>query len=773
MAVFNKNRRSPRTQEDYISALDEILRRNTGSFTAQGYDTSSNTPYFLPDTRNVMQPQGLEGGIQLAQMQYPASEYMPMGMTAQYPQMTNSRQDRRMDAASFLREISRSSEPQVVESTQDGGIYLSNGLIKYRDGTERAGNPYAYAVSSMADGIGYSDGSVRRISPTLIRELGNGKGIYSDGSVRYVSEIEGSGINALTQGLFGREIPITQAYGNRNASLYPRTGMHRGLDIGARNEQLTSPFKGVVVQRFYDDNTRWGTQTGHKGYGNSVLVQLDTGEMLRFSHLSESDLAVGDVIEPGTIIGITGSTGNSTGAHLDLEYYDADGKINNPANFSMLQNGGMRQAGSIIDYNELSDSERKEVEKYKEYRPQERQSRPDTNLSNQEYQSKPQPIIEEQQPQYPQIKVAGDLSDAVDQFGTAYNLPDVGFSEYINQAGDLAGKAVYDTSINLENMASERNLPEAYIGEIMRGQQDVGASEMAAGNFREGGQKAANWIESVGNNTKSPNLGIGEGIRAASQFAQNIKDDPQKQLGGMVLGAKDIAQNMNPFNPKDAYASEDFNTNVPIGQKVNKNLIEGNILSALENIKSTFNIKDINPEGITNNILNTSQNIGSGIMNAGSQAVNAIGDVANQAKNVLVDAMDGESDENIPDTSASINNLVGYQSIAPTPVFQKSSSSSNKSSSSSKANKPKEASKPISSKPLVVVTQKATPTVSAKIPVSAQTTKTILQSGKLPMSSSTNPKAANYKPAVQSKPAPAKTTVFKKVTNIIKSIFKK
>ena len=80
------------------------------------------------------------------------------------------------------------------------------------------------------------------------------------------------------------------------------------------------------------------TKTGVKGgnitdykktpYGNSIFVQnTQTGEKLRFSHLSQVDVSKGDIIDTGTYIGKSGKTGNTTGAHLDLEYYDNNGKL--------------------------------------------------------------------------------------------------------------------------------------------------------------------------------------------------------------------------------------------------------------------------------------------------------------------------------------------------------------------------------------------------------------------------------------------------------------
>ena len=63
-------------------------------------------------------------------------------------------------------------------------------------------------------------------------------------------------------------------------------------------------------------------------YGNSVLVEnTDTGEKMRLSHLSSVDVSSGDILYSGTIIGKSGATGNVTGPHLDIEYYDKNGAL--------------------------------------------------------------------------------------------------------------------------------------------------------------------------------------------------------------------------------------------------------------------------------------------------------------------------------------------------------------------------------------------------------------------------------------------------------------
>ena len=81
-------------------------------------------------------------------------------------------------------------------------------------------------------------------------------------------------------------------------------------------------------------------------YGNSILVQnTDTGEKLRYSHLSDVGVSPGDVVGGGSMIGKTGATGNVSGAHLDLEYYTPKGQI---ADVMMTPYGGYYTGGAQI-----------------------------------------------------------------------------------------------------------------------------------------------------------------------------------------------------------------------------------------------------------------------------------------------------------------------------------------------------------------------------------------------------------------------------------------
>ncbi|OEH93105.1 peptidase M23 [Bacillus solimangrovi] len=85
--------------------------------------------------------------------------------------------------------------------------------------------------------------------------------------------------------------------------------IHKGLDIaGVSNRGIKAADNGTVEFAAYD-----GT------YGNKVIINHNNGTKTLYAHMSEIKVSVGQTVPKGTVIGIMGSTGNSTGVHLHFE----------------------------------------------------------------------------------------------------------------------------------------------------------------------------------------------------------------------------------------------------------------------------------------------------------------------------------------------------------------------------------------------------------------------------------------------------------------------
>ena len=143
--------------------------------------------------------------------------------------------------------------------------------------------------------------------------------------------------------ILGKSTQLTQKFGNMNPGVEVMSnGFNSGADFAAdpgTTVALPGNHSFRVLQAFAGDNTpgHIGDST-NSGYGNSVYAQdQTTGEKLRFSHLSQVNAKEGDVLPGGSILGATGETGNVTGPHLDLEYYNPQGQLQDVLNSPYAQ----------------------------------------------------------------------------------------------------------------------------------------------------------------------------------------------------------------------------------------------------------------------------------------------------------------------------------------------------------------------------------------------------------------------------------------------------
>lgn len=107
---------------------------------------------------------------------------------------------------------------------------------------------------------------------------------------------------------------ITSPYGNRKDPINTsQTQFHKGVDIQCKGDSLlATEDNGRVVSVNHNVNT---------GGGKSVILEYDRPDGSRFQttymHLSEIAVNVGDTVNAGTKIGVSGSTGTrTTGEHL-------------------------------------------------------------------------------------------------------------------------------------------------------------------------------------------------------------------------------------------------------------------------------------------------------------------------------------------------------------------------------------------------------------------------------------------------------------------------
>ncbi len=106
------------------------------------------------------------------------------------------------------------------------------------------------------------------------------------------------------------ELRVTAQFGQRRSySGGPVTSYHAGLDCGAdKGEPVHATARGTVV-----------LAEKLQVRGRAVILDHGLGVFTGYWHLSQIDVTVGQVVEPGEVVGLVGSSGLSTGPHLHWE----------------------------------------------------------------------------------------------------------------------------------------------------------------------------------------------------------------------------------------------------------------------------------------------------------------------------------------------------------------------------------------------------------------------------------------------------------------------
>lgn len=104
--------------------------------------------------------------------------------------------------------------------------------------------------------------------------------------------------------------PITSLFGWREHPIFGDRRFHTGTDIGAP--------EGTPVLATKDGEVQVADYLG--GYGYTVILHHENGtQETRYAHLARILVQPGEQVKQGEIVGLVGSTGNSTGPHLHFE----------------------------------------------------------------------------------------------------------------------------------------------------------------------------------------------------------------------------------------------------------------------------------------------------------------------------------------------------------------------------------------------------------------------------------------------------------------------
>jgi murein DD-endopeptidase MepM/ murein hydrolase activator NlpD len=188
--------------------------------------------------------------------------------------------------------------------------YKQWGTWEYAVKSYLAGDPRSTARDAMGSDVNSYWSTVNG----YFNELNGGGGTTGQAPVSNLNVIWG-----------GVDRPITQEHGPSDFSLnvHPEwynysipllgTRGHPGVDVGMpRGTQIFTPVGGTV--KIVSPNNGYADNQGGVG---QIMVELDNGHQIIFGHMAGSAVRVGDRVQPGQLVG---SSGTYNGDHLHLEY---------------------------------------------------------------------------------------------------------------------------------------------------------------------------------------------------------------------------------------------------------------------------------------------------------------------------------------------------------------------------------------------------------------------------------------------------------------------
>lgn len=112
---------------------------------------------------------------------------------------------------------------------------------------------------------------------------------------------------------------ITSTVGGRTSPGGIGSTNHQGTDIGrvGYTSSIYAAKAGTVI-----------VSQRSSSYGEYVVISHGSGNTTLYAHMSSRKVSVGQYVNQGGVIGITGSTGNSTGPHLHFEVVENGQRVN-------------------------------------------------------------------------------------------------------------------------------------------------------------------------------------------------------------------------------------------------------------------------------------------------------------------------------------------------------------------------------------------------------------------------------------------------------------
>lgn len=131
----------------------------------------------------------------------------------------------------------------------------------------------------------------------------------------------------------GSRMGLTMEYGPRIHPIQKTWYIHKGADIvGPAGTPIIAAADGIVVKSEVDNQS---------GYGGMVVIEHAYGFKTLYAHLRARNVAVGQTVRQGQVIGAMGDTGLATGVHLHYEIKIGE-QVLDPTTYLAIRNNFVR-----------------------------------------------------------------------------------------------------------------------------------------------------------------------------------------------------------------------------------------------------------------------------------------------------------------------------------------------------------------------------------------------------------------------------------------------
>ncbi len=204
---------------------------------------------------------------------------------------------------------------RTSEMTKDGKIYSTTSAFRayntYSEAIEDRCKVLQNGYSDLISGVNDANTFAMRIGQRWATDLNYGKSLIKLMELYDLYRLDDMTLKDFSAmiGRFADPCPgavVTSNFGFREFD----NKFHKGLDLGTGSENIPTyaAESGTVIFAGYSGSA-----------GNLITIDHGNGLVTKYMHHSEIYVKVGDHVEKGQQIGLSGTTGRSTGNHLHFQ----------------------------------------------------------------------------------------------------------------------------------------------------------------------------------------------------------------------------------------------------------------------------------------------------------------------------------------------------------------------------------------------------------------------------------------------------------------------